>query len=303
LLTMGVPSASDSDVDALFKLPLGEFTAARNALVAKLKRAGRQAEANEVKALAKPSVPAWVVNQLYWRHRESFDRMIEAGDRLRRAQASRIASTSGREPTVARREAVTALTAIAAEILREGNHGAARELLRRVTSTLEALSSYGSLPDAPAVGRLTNHLEPAGFEAVADLFSGSGKPAVERQPRAASTRAEPTRRREEKDQKNSTTAAKASVRDAERAMNTARKEVERAAARSDAAAKRAKALDAERAQIEERLAQVAKDADAAHHDAQQAAAAATKAREVAEAAERNVEFARRRLQEVTGSQE
>src|SRR5262252_8409186 len=136
-------SASSSDVDALFKVPLDEFTAARNALAAQLKKASRQAEASEVKALAKPSVSAWVVNQLYWRHRKSFDRLIEAGDRLRRAKTSQLTSDAGRALIVSRREAVTSLAELAAEILHEGDHGAARDLLRRVTSTLEALSSYG----------------------------------------------------------------------------------------------------------------------------------------------------------------
>ncbi len=84
---MNRPSAS-TDIDALFKLPLGEFTSARNALVAQLKKAGRHAEAGEVNALGKPSVSAWAVNQLYWRHRGLFNQLIVAGDRLRRAQAA-----------------------------------------------------------------------------------------------------------------------------------------------------------------------------------------------------------------------
>jgi len=54
----------EDEIDALFKLPLGEFTPARNALAARLKKAGEQAEADAVKALPKPSVAAWVVNQL-----------------------------------------------------------------------------------------------------------------------------------------------------------------------------------------------------------------------------------------------
>ena len=44
------------DVDGLFRLPLAEFTAARNALAARLKKAGRPSDADAVKALPKPSV-------------------------------------------------------------------------------------------------------------------------------------------------------------------------------------------------------------------------------------------------------
>ena len=82
------------DVDALYKLPLTEFTASRNALAGRLKKSGRAEEAERVKALNKPSAPAWAVNQLFWRHRDRFDRLIAAGDRLRQAQASKLAGRS-----------------------------------------------------------------------------------------------------------------------------------------------------------------------------------------------------------------
>ena len=258
---------ASAEVDALFKLPLGEFTSARNALVAQLKKAGRQAEANEAKALVKPSVSAWAVNQLYWRHRGLFDRLIEAGDRMRRAQAAQMTGDAAREPANARREVLTALTKIAEGLLLGGDYGATRDMLRRVTSTLEALSSYGSLPDAPSAGRLTDDVEPPGFEALGGLLSGGKKrrahePEAHTRSRPAalptkSARAEQrgaAARRAEEERKRELAAAKAAVRDAERALKVARKQAERAAARLDAAATHAKALEAERAQIEKRLA-------------------------------------------------
>src|SRR3954447_22299973 len=145
-----------SEVDELFQLPLGAFTSARNALAAQLKKAGRQAEANEVKALPKPPASAWAVNQLYWRFRPDFARRLAAGERVRAAQAAHLARGAAdvREPINARREAVAALLRAAERVLRDGGHGATRDALRRVTSTLEALSVYGSLPDAPRAGRL-----------------------------------------------------------------------------------------------------------------------------------------------------
>src|SRR5262245_60746986 len=79
-------SASDREIDALFQLPAGEFTAARNALAARLKRAGRIEYAARVKALAKPTATAWAVNQLYWRHRKDVERLIDLGEKVRKAQ-------------------------------------------------------------------------------------------------------------------------------------------------------------------------------------------------------------------------
>ena len=83
--------SAPSDIDNLFQLSLTEFTAARNALAARLKAAGQAAQAAAVKALPKPPLSAWTVNQLYWRHHKAFDQLRVAGDRLRKAQASQLA--------------------------------------------------------------------------------------------------------------------------------------------------------------------------------------------------------------------
>src|ERR1051325_10512067 len=73
----------DDEIDDLFRLPLAEFTGARNALAARLKKEGRSNDAERVKLLGKPSVSAWTVNQLYWNHREAFDKLIATGKRLK----------------------------------------------------------------------------------------------------------------------------------------------------------------------------------------------------------------------------
>ena len=61
----------DDDVEALFRLPLAEFTGARNTLAARLKKSGRceekeavVAKALTVKSLAKPSISAWAMNHM-----------------------------------------------------------------------------------------------------------------------------------------------------------------------------------------------------------------------------------------------
>src|SRR5262249_27094498 len=78
----------EDEVDGLFKLPPADFIGARNDLAARLKREGRAGDANLVKALAKPSVSAWAVNQLHWNHREAVDQLLAAGQRFRDAQVS-----------------------------------------------------------------------------------------------------------------------------------------------------------------------------------------------------------------------
>jgi hypothetical protein len=109
----------NDDIDALFKLPLTEFINARKTLAARLKKNAYADEAQSVTALAKPSVSAWTVNQLYWNHRDEFDELISTGQRFRKAQASG-KMVNMREALDARREALAQLSDLATEILGDG---------------------------------------------------------------------------------------------------------------------------------------------------------------------------------------
>lgn len=133
--------AAPSDIDDLFQLPVTEYTAARNALAASLKAAGRTKDATAVKALPKPSLSAWTVNQLYWRHRKAFNRLMAAGERLTNAQASQLAGRGGelRAPIEAHRAALGEAITRAAALLRNAGHAPAPDLTRRIATTLEAL--------------------------------------------------------------------------------------------------------------------------------------------------------------------
>ena len=78
----GAKDRLEDEIDALFTLPLAEFTSARNTLATRLKKEGRSHDADRVKLLGKPSISAWTVNQLYWEHRDAFDELIATGKRL-----------------------------------------------------------------------------------------------------------------------------------------------------------------------------------------------------------------------------
>src|SRR5882724_5363509 len=167
----------EDDVDALFRLPLAEFIAARKTLAARLKQDGRGGEADFVKALVKPSISAWAVNQLYWNHRDAFDRLIATGERFRQAQASRLARKVAdmREALDARREALSHLSDLATALLRSAGHNPTPETIHRITTTLEAMSAYATLPDASRPGRLTNDVDPPGFESLALLIPDASR--------------------------------------------------------------------------------------------------------------------------------
>ena len=284
----------EHEIDALFKLPLAEFTPARNALAARLKKAGEQAQSDAVKELPKPSVPAWVVNQLYWRHREPFDRLLEAGDRFRKSPGTR-------ELLEARRNAQAALLPFATALLQDAGSSGSRDMLRRVTSTLEALATYGSSHDAPQAGRLTAELTPPGFDMLAGLLpqGGGGRRGVKTAP-PATLASQPARGKDarEEERKRRAAAAKTDVREAERALRAARTHAERTAAALETAAKRAKQSERRRVEAEKQLAKFVTEADAARVSARETEANARQATLAAEGAERLLEQARRKLDEL-----
>src|SRR5262249_60862599 len=76
----------DQAAELLYGLPLGEFTTARNAAAKELRDRGLRAEADEVKAFAKPSAAAWAVNQLTRRRHADLDELLDAASAAREAQ-------------------------------------------------------------------------------------------------------------------------------------------------------------------------------------------------------------------------
>lgn len=306
-------SGGGSPVDAVFRAPLTEFIATRNALAAELKKAGDAQQAEGVKAIAKPSLSAWAANQLYWRHRAAFDQLLAAGDRFRTAQAAQLAGQPAdlRAPLDARRDALGKLTKLAAEILRESAHPASPDTMRRIMTTLEALATYGTQGGAPPAGRLTADVDPPGFEALAALVprtGGTKRPAdtpsriipfSQKKPetlkRKAGT-AEEARRLDAERRRKQADAMKA-LQAAERALKEASRAAEQARTAMRNAAALAKDKEQARAALETRLERAAAEADAARREARQVASQAEDAAQAMDDAERVVARAREMLKD------
>ncbi len=154
--------ALDAKIDDLYRGPLSEFVASRTALAKSL----TGDEAKRVKALPKPTVVPWAVNQVYWRARSVYDRVVKSAEALRQAQVAALGGkkTDIRAATDAHRKAVADAVQQAERIAAaEGVHPAADALMR----TFEALSPSSGTGEPP--GRLTKPLQPAGFEALAGI--------------------------------------------------------------------------------------------------------------------------------------
>ncbi len=270
-----------SDIDALFTLPLSEFTAARNALAARLKKAGRGGEAQEVKALTRPSATAWAVNQLYWRHRRDFDRLVAVSEKLRHAQSGR--GGDPRSLLDERRKLISALASIATELMTEAGHAASIDAQRRVITTLESLAARDRSSIEHQAGRLTADLEPLGFDTFAELL-GSAPQQKAKVLHFAQGAKEKQRTKETENTAAERARAKA-LEQAEAALANARREASRAEAAAAKAETQRDALKKEKEEIDARY-------TAAIEEARAAAAEVRKTARALAGAERALERAR-----------
>ncbi|MGH9883158.1 MAG: hypothetical protein ACRD6N_17115 [Pyrinomonadaceae bacterium] len=302
----------EDEVDALFRLPLAEFIGARKTLAARLKQGGHGNEADRVKALVKPSISAWAVNQLYWKHREAFDRLIASGQRFRHAQSSRLAGKVAdmRGPLDARREALSELSLLATALLRDAGHNPTPDTMRRITTTLEAMSAYASLPDALPPGRLTHDVDPPGFESLASFVPGAAMPERTAEP----ARVTPSRkgsaatnarrkavpagdvRQLEETRQARIAAAKASLQDAKRVLVKTRARAQNAEAAQKKAYADAKEKEKHRREAEERFEKAREASEDAARRALNASAEVEEAAKKVEDAERTVEKASKELE-------
>ena len=298
----------DDPIDALFRLPLTEFVGGRKKLAAQLKKDGNADEGERVKALAKPPVSAWTVNQLYWLHREAFDELIATGQRFRKAQTFG-KMVNMREALDGRRDALSHLSDLATEILRDAGHNPSLDTLRRITTTLEALSSFASVSDSPTPGRLTQDIDPPGFDSFGSFVPSAGKakrapdppkisPAKKSvtdpsKPRTPTATAEAARREVRQARIN---AAKVSLQGAKKSLAAARamaKSLEAAQQRAEAVAKEA---EKQKRQAEERFKIATAASEDAIERAQSIAAELTESTKALREAERTVEKATRELE-------
>ena len=221
------------EIDQLFSLSLDEFTAARNELAHRPKQEGEDEAAEQVRALAKPSVAAWAVNQLARREAESVRTLLNVGARLRSAQERSLrgerAADELRAAQAEEREVVRKLTQRAGELLREAGRPATAPMLDRVSSTLRASALAEPGRTLLREGRLSAEVEVSGFDAFAGLevparrrrraAADGGDDLAERRRQKRET--ERQRRALEKRVRELTARAEAAERDAERARKTA----------------------------------------------------------------------------------
>ena len=218
--------AADDRIDALFRIPLDEFTAARNELA-------RQTGDAAIKRLEKPSLAAWAVNQLYWRQRKLYDDVIKTSGQVRTAYKQMLAGKSAdvKAAEVFHTEAMRRAKDALRKILEAAGNSVSDGVMTPITETLDAL------PTTDPPGRLTKPLRRTGFEALQGVTIAAKPSTPVNKPdtkRPAANETDRERKEREADQQELAMAkerlrfAEAAEREAEASVDLARRTLDRA---------------------------------------------------------------------------
>lgn len=168
----------EQDLIELYGVAPDEFVRARNALVGRLRKAGRSGDAVEIAGLRKPSIPLWVVNHVARLEPDAVRQLVEAVDRLKRAHFGGPAEVA--TATEDQRAALHRLVDRARQALHGAGLKPSPAVLDRVTGTL-----LGAAADVQARadlrhGRLQDERQAPGFEALTGQ-SGGRRPRAQQQ--------------------------------------------------------------------------------------------------------------------------
>jgi len=298
----------EDDVDALFQLPLAEFIGARKTLAARLKKDGHATDAERIKLLAKPSISAWAVNQLYWHHRDAFDRLVATGRRFHKAQESGKLPAM-REALDDRRQTLSELTDLATTVLDDAGHNPSTDTVRRITSTLEAMSAYASLaasePDRLVPGRLTADVDPPGFESFGsftpsvkntNVSTHDTKKVLSTRSSTAGKASDSALSTQQSALRTKLAAAKIAVQNAKKSLTAARSEAQNVEARKKKADAAAREAESHRREAEARFKKATAASEAATERAQIVAAEMSEAAKALDDAKRAVETTTKELE-------
>jgi hypothetical protein len=242
----------------LYALPPGEFTRARDERAKKLRKEGHREDADAIKALRKPTVAAWALNQLARDRPKELERLLAAGETLRAAQDELLAGGDRKafqDAAATEREEVATLARSAVELAAEGGERASPALTEKIAATLHAAALDEETAEELRAGRLVREREAiGGFGAMSaeapprsrGASSRGTKSAAPRTAAASEPRREPARATakakastaaaaKQAEQRQRLAAARTDERHARRELEAATKAIEQAQTRAEAA--------------------------------------------------------------------
>lgn len=148
--------------DELYGLPPEEFTAARTRHEKEAKAAGNRDGAAHIHALAKPTVTAWLANQLARHHRDELEPLLELGAELRDATSNQ-AGDQLRSLSRQRNELFSALVQQARQLARAAGRSVSEDVARGLADTLHAALADEDAARLLLAGHLTDALHSSEF--------------------------------------------------------------------------------------------------------------------------------------------
>lgn len=149
-------------VDELYGAPLPDFVTTRTRLAARAKEQGASGLAREIPALRKPTVVAWLLNQVTRREPEALELVQHVGHRMRVATAA--GDTEALRGLRGEREAaIIGLVAAVADVAEDDGRSLSAGAEDEVRSTVVAALASEQSSDALASGALLRALSYAGF--------------------------------------------------------------------------------------------------------------------------------------------
>jgi hypothetical protein len=171
--------------DELYGLSPAEFTAARDAHAQEARAAGEREVSDAIRKLRRPTVSAWLVNQLVRSDADPVDQLLELGQELREAQQA-LDGDQIRDLSAQRGQLTQALVQEARRLAAAAGQPVSEANAREVEATFDAALADPAAADAVRSGRLTKALSYAGFGEV-DIGDAVAVPSAspERAPASA----------------------------------------------------------------------------------------------------------------------
>ena len=160
----------------LYGLVPSDFTTARDAKVAEARAAGDRELASALRKLRKPSVGAWLANQLAREEPRDVNNLVELGTNLR-APRSKLEGEQIRKISREKSEVISKLVRDAKSLASRLGHPVSTAVLEDLEGTLEAAFADPKAAEHLRTGQLTSGLQYSGLGLVAD--SPAASPATD----------------------------------------------------------------------------------------------------------------------------
>ena len=152
-----MPERHSGEIDRLYALPLEEFTPERDELAKRLRKEGDAEAAADVKALNKPSVAAWAVNQVQRDRPDDVRNLLDVTEELHRVHR-KLSSAGARErleeAAGMQRDLIRSLVRCAEQLLEAAGHRATDATLGKVADTFRAAAVDDELREQVGRGRV-----------------------------------------------------------------------------------------------------------------------------------------------------